>query len=174
MVSWIYKGRDDQSLQNVVGLLFRELPVAVKLSPDVTLASYFLDIQNQITQGIVHSSYPWVSLNSSPRSNDNIVINYQDMVGLEKKLPMPVKLEDIPVNGERTAESGMEFMITDADEENILISAEFSGDRFKQEDVSRFVIMTVGFLNEMIQRREKLDITLDALFKSQRCDDLFK
>ena len=65
-------------------------------------------------------------------------------------------------------------MITDADEENILISAEFSGDRFKQEDVSRFVIMTVGFLNEMIQRREKLDITLDALFKSQRCDDLFK
>ena len=87
MVSWIYKGRDNQRLQNVVGLLFRELPVAIRFDPKTTLGSLFLEIQEQITQGIVHSSYPWVSLHASPRSNDNIVINYQDMMGFEKNLP---------------------------------------------------------------------------------------
>ena len=174
MVSWIYKGRDDQKLQNVVGLLFRELPVAVKLNPEDTLASYFLEIQNQITQGIIHSSYPWMSFNSSPRSNDNIVINYQDMLGFEKKLPIPIKLEEIPITGERAAQSAMEVEIIDVDEEIIRISVDFTGNRFKTEDVTHFVEKMIGFLNEMIQRREKLDITLDALFKSQRCDDLFK
>jgi hypothetical protein len=165
MVSWIYKGRDNQRLQNVVGLLFRELPVAIRFDPKTTLGSFFLEIQEQITQGIVHSSYPWVSLHASPRSNDNIVINYQDMMGFEKNLPMPAELIELPVSGEDASESGMEVIIRDVDDANTDISAEFSGNRFKAEDITRFVEMMISVINDMIKRREKLDTTLERLFE---------
>ena len=165
MVSWIYKGRDNQRLQNVVGLLFRELPVAIRFDPKTTLGSFFLEIQEQITQGIVHSSYPWVSLHASPRSNDNIVINYQDMMGFEKNLPMPAELIELPISGEDASESGMEVIIRDVDDANTDISAEFSGNRFKAEDITRFVEMMFSVINDMIKRREKLDTTLERLFE---------
>ncbi len=170
LISWIYKGRDDQNLQNVVGLLYRELPVAIRFDPKATLGALLSDIQDQIIQGIVHSSYPWVSLNASPSSNDNIVLNYQDMIGFEKNLPMNVELIDIPVSGDDAAESGMEVEITDVDDENICITAEFSSNRFKRDDVIRYITMSAALFDAMVQRRNRLDTTLETLFASQGLD----
>ena len=98
-------------------------------------------------------------------SNPLTIINYQDMMGFEKNLPMPAELIELPVSGEKASESGMEVMIRDVDDANTDIFAEFSGNRFKAEDITRFVEMMISVINDMIKRREKLDTTLERLFE---------
>ena len=36
-ISWIYNGREDMTAMNTVGLLFRDLPIGVRLKDEMTL-----------------------------------------------------------------------------------------------------------------------------------------
>ena len=162
MISWVYKGRDDQSLQKTVGMLFREFPVAIRLHDEITLCELFSDVRDQISQGIVHSSYPWLSLNASPQSNDNISLNYQDMIGFENELGMEMEELDLPVSADASP-CALEVEIID-DDGDIDISATFSGSRFREEEVARFLNMIIDIFNAMLDRRETLNISLGEMF----------
>ena len=168
MISWVYKGRDDQNLQKTVGMLFREFPVAVRLHGKTTLRELFSEVQDQISQGIVHSSYPWLSLNASPQSNDNISLNYQDMIGFEKELQMEMEELDLPVSADASP-CALEIEIVDEDGD-IDISAIFSSSRFRSEEVTRFLNMILVIFNAMLERRDTLDISLRALFEDLEMD----
>ena len=168
MISWVYKGRDDQSLQKTVGMLFREFPVAVRIHEKTTLRELFSEVQDQVSQGIVHSSYPWLSLNASPQSNDNISLNYQDMIGAEKELRLAMEELDLPVSADASP-CALEIEIVD-DDGDIDISATFSSSRFRDTEVTRFMNMIIAIFNAMLEQRERLDITLDTLFKGLDLD----
>ena len=162
MVTWIYNGRDEVNSQSIVGLLFRELPVAVSIDANMTLQTLCAEVQDQIVQGIVHSAYPWVSLDADPQRNDNTSVNYQNMIGMEKNLPIEAESIELPEPFEASP-TALDIDITDK-EGGICIGALFSASRFKESDVERFLNLNIAFFSAMLDRRDTLDISLGALF----------
>ena len=51
-VSWIYNGRDDFATSSSVGLFYRDLPVALRLSEKMTLRDIFAEVQEQVQNGV--------------------------------------------------------------------------------------------------------------------------
>ncbi len=168
MVTWIYNGRDDKRDQDTVGLLFRELPVGVRLDANTTLKALLSDVQEQIVQGVVHSGCPWVSISANPQRNDNTSLNYQDMVGMEKELPLEVESLELP-EANAASPNALDIVIIDEGEDTI-VAASYSESRFRKTDVSRFLQLNIDFFSAMLERREALDISLGELFGSLALD----
>ena len=98
-LSWIYNGREDMLAMNSVGLLFRDLPVGVRLRDDLTLRDLFSDIHDQVQKGIEHSCYPYVDIHNQAGGNESAYLLYQqdirDMGGLDE---MDIETIDIRQN----------------------------------------------------------------------------
>ena len=77
LISWIYNGRDDSILMNTTGLLFRELPVAVRLERTDSLEDLFNDVREQVRGGIEHSCYPYAEACFSGIRTTNTCLLYQ-------------------------------------------------------------------------------------------------
>ena len=58
-ISWIYNDRSDGSLLHTAGMLFRELPVAVRLDQYAGIEDLYKDIRDQVRGGIEHCCYPY-------------------------------------------------------------------------------------------------------------------
>ena len=60
-----------------VGLLFRELPVGIRLKDSTTLRELFADVHTQVQKGIEHSCYPYVDINHRAGSEEAAYLLYQ-------------------------------------------------------------------------------------------------
>jgi len=78
MVSWIYNGRENTNELSTVGLMFRNLPVAVSLRGKLSLTSLYADVIEQINKGIEHSCCAAVELNGNVVVDDLECVLYQD------------------------------------------------------------------------------------------------
>lgn len=76
-VSWIYNGRDDLATAASVGLLFRDLPVALRLREDMTLRDIFTEVHAQVQDGIKHSCYSYLESKSQVVDGDITSVLYQ-------------------------------------------------------------------------------------------------
>ena len=76
-VSWIYNGREDLATAASVGLLFRDLPVAVRLRDDMTLRDVFTEVHAQVQDGIKHSCYSYLESKSQVVDGDIASVLYQ-------------------------------------------------------------------------------------------------
>ncbi len=98
-LSWIYNGREDMLAMNSVGLLFRDLPVGVRLKEETTLRELFADVHEQVQKGIEHSCYPYVDIHNQAGGSEAAYLLYQqdirDMGGFEG---MDVETIDIRQN----------------------------------------------------------------------------
>lgn len=59
-LSWIFHGREEQKTASTVGLLYRDLPVAVRLERISSLSELFEQVRAQVRGGIRHSAFPYV------------------------------------------------------------------------------------------------------------------
>lgn len=78
MVSWIYNGRENTNEMSTVGLMFRNLPVAVSLNGKMKIPALYADVVDQINKGIEHSCYAAVELNGNVVVDDAECVLYQD------------------------------------------------------------------------------------------------
>ena len=76
-ISWIYNGRDDVCASCSVGLLFRELPIAMKLRDDIDLHDIFSEIHAQARDGIKYSAHPYMASKPQTEDGDVICVIYQ-------------------------------------------------------------------------------------------------
>ena len=60
LMSWVYSGRDDVSLLSTTGLLFRELPIGLRLGQIQDLDGLYREVESQVRGGIIHHSYPYM------------------------------------------------------------------------------------------------------------------
>ncbi len=164
MVAWVYKGRDSKNLTDILGLLFRELPVALSLSPERTMGDIYADVAEQISSGIAHSDYPYIDKGSSVKTNDHFIFIYQeDNWNCEDE--MPLEMEDVDIDfPDIASETAMDVEIIDTDE-GILLFLEYSDDRYREEDVQKFMDTMVSLDKVMLKFRNRPETTLEELFK---------
>ena len=165
LIPWFYKGRDSKYQENMIGVLFRELPVAVSLAPETSLKELFADIQEQIRDGLAHSDYPYIARNAMVRTKDYFYFIYHEdnWTMLHK---MPLDLEDVDIEYEDIAcHSDVDEHILDT-EEGLVMLLEYYRERYPEADIQRFMETMRRLIIEMLNCRGRLEMTVGELFAS--------
>lgn len=161
---WIYNGREDLTAMNSVGLLFRELPVGVRLKDEMTLRELFADVHEQVQKGIEHSCYPYVDIHNRVGSSEAAYLLYQqdirDMGGLEE---MNVETIDIRQN-QAASQTVLDMEILDG-AEGLMLMIDYTASLYEDESMERFKDIFVKTAQGLVTHNSQTDVTIAELRK---------
>ena len=160
-VCWIYNGREESHLINTVGLLYRDLPVGMRLSDSLTLRELFSDVHDQVEQGIAHSCYPYVEMNANTGISENelVCVLYQRDIR-EVSGPEDFNISTVDIRQNHAAsENILDIQILDASK-GLEMTLDFSASRYKLESMKRFQELYIKLAQEMVTHSSQSDITI--------------
>ena len=136
-LSWIYNGREDSQTMSSVGLLFRDLPVGLKLREMKTLREVFAEVHEQVQKGIEHSCYPYVDLHNRVGKEESAYLLYQqdirDMKGLEG---IDVEFVDVRQN-QAASQTILDMEILDG-KEGLILMMDYAASRYNEVSMRVF------------------------------------
>ena len=136
-VSWVYNGRDDLAAKSSVGLLCRELSVALRLHNQSNLHDIFAEIHQQVQNGIKYSCYPYMATIPQDEAGDIACVLYQrDIREADDFDGMNVTKVEIAHNN-AAAEAVLDIQIRD-DEDGLEYVFDYAASRYKQETMEAF------------------------------------
>ena len=148
MVSWIYNGRDDANLVTTTGLLYRDLPLAIRLEQVKGLDEFFSAVHEQVCGGIQHSFYPYTEEYFSPDYGITACVLYQ------RSLYDPVRFGDVvlkPVEVQHNAKASqtiLDIMIRE-NEHGIQLDLSYIIPVYKEESMVRFSRLLLKTISEI-------------------------
>ena len=163
-LSWIYNGREDMLAMNSVGLLFRDLPVGVRLRDDLTLRDLFSDIHDQVQKGIEHSCYPYVDIHNQAGGNEAAYLLYQqdirDMGGLEG---MDIETIDIRQN-QAASQTMLDMEILDG-ADGLELMIDYTASLYDDESMESFKDIFIRVAQGLVTHNSQTDVTVGELRK---------
>ena len=163
-ISWIYNGREDMTAMNTVGLLFRDLPVGVRLNPDMTLRDLFGEVHRQVQRGIEHSCYPYVDIHNQVGEKESAYLLYQrdirDMGGLEG---MNVETIDIRQN-QAASQTILDMEILDG-EDGLILMIDYAASLYKDASMEVFRNTFVRVAHALVNQNSHTDISIGEIRK---------
>ena len=161
-ICWIYNGREDANAMHSVGLLFRELPVAVRLKDDMTIRELFADVHEQVQKGIEHSCYPYVDINSQIGEDDAAYLLYQqdirDMGGLED---MNVEAIDIRQN-QAASQTILDMEILDG-ADGLILMIDYTASLYDDESMNVFKDTYLRVAQGLVTHNSQKDVTIGEI-----------
>ena len=169
-ICWIYNGREDANAMHSVGLLFRELPVAVRLKDDMTIRELFADVHEQVQKGIEHSCYPYVDINSQIGEDDAAYLLYQqdirDMGGLED---MNVEAIDVRQN-QAASQTILDMEILDG-EDGLTLMIDYTSSLYNDESMESYKDTFVKVAQSLVTQTSQKDVTVAEIRK--KCTNIW-
>ena len=163
-LSWIYNGREDMLAMNSVGLLFRDLPVGVRLRDDLTLRDLFSDIHDQVQKGIEHSCYPYVDIHNQAGGNESAYLLYQqdirDMDGLDE---MDIETIDIRQN-QAASQTMLDMEILDG-ADGLELMIDYTASLYDDESMESFKDIFIRVAQGLVTHNSQTDVTVGELRK---------
>jgi hypothetical protein len=136
-VSWVYNGRDDLASSSSVGLLCRELSVALRLHNKSNLHDIFTEIHQQVQNGIKYSCYPYMATIPQDEEGDIACVIYQrDLREADDFVGMNVKEVEVAHNN-AAAQSVLDIQILDG-ESGLEYAFDYAAGRYEKETMSEF------------------------------------
>lgn len=164
---WIYNGREDMTAMNSVGLLFRELPVGVRLKEDMTLRELFADVHEQVQKGIEHCCYPYVDLNNQAGSDEAAYLLYQrdirDMGGVDG---MDVETIDIRQN-QAASQTVLDMEILDG-EDGLILMIDYTASLYEDYSMDEFKDIFLRVAQGLVTHNSQNDVTVGELQSKYR------
>ena len=122
---------------NTVGLLFRDLPIGVRLKDEMTLRELFAEVHKQVQKGIEHSCYPYVDIHNQVGGNEAAYLLYQrdirDMGGLEG---MNIDTIDIRQN-QAASQTILDMEILDG-ADGLILMIDYTASLYDDESMNSF------------------------------------
>jgi hypothetical protein len=166
-LSWIYNGREDLQMMTTVGLLFRDLPVGLRMRDDMTLRDVFADVHDQVQKGIEHSCYPYVDLHNQVANGESAYLLYQqdirDMGGMDG---FDVETVDVRQN-QAASQTILDMEILDGSD-GLQLMIDYSASRYKDTSIESFRDIYVRVANLLVQNCSQEDITIGSLRRHLR------
>ena len=136
-VSWVYNGRDDMASKTSVGLLCRELSVALRLRNKTNLRDIFAEIHNQVRDGIKYSCYPYMAMKPQNEDGDIACVIYQKDIR-EGDDFSEINMERVKIaQNDAAAQSVLDIQILDG-EDGLQYVFDYAAGRYKKETMSEF------------------------------------
>ena len=163
MLSWIYNGRDDMSEMQSVGLLFRNLPVAIRLHGDMKIKDIYADILEQVNKGIEHSCYPYVELTSGVVDDDLECVLYQD--NLREMDDIPGVLDNIDINQNLAASQNILDLEILNSPDGMVLMMDYAASLYEESSIRRFGDVFGTMISILCQNKDNDDMTVKDLVK---------
>ena len=164
---WIYNGREDMTAMNSVGLLFRELPVGLRLKDDMTLRELFAEVHEQVQKGIEHCCYPYVDLNNQAGSDEAAYLLYQrdirDMGGVDG---MDVETIDIRQN-QAASQTVLDMEILDG-EDGLILMIDYTASLYEDYSMDEFKDIFIRVAQGLVTHNSQNDVTVGELQSKYR------
>ena len=161
-MSWIYNGREDSELLTTVGLLFRDLPIGLKLEDDVTIRNLMNEVHDQVQKGIEHSVYPYVEADAQAMQDEAAYLLYQqdirDMDGMEG---MDVETVEVRQN-QAASQTIMDIQILDGSE-GLQIVIDYSAGLYEDESIDKFKDLFAKIAHLIVTHNYHEDMTVKDL-----------
>ena len=161
-ISWIYNGREDMQMMSTVGLLFRDLPVGIRLHDKDTIRDIFAEIHNQVQGGIEHSCYEYVDRHNQVGNEECAYLLYQqdirDMGGAEG---MNIETIDIRQN-QAASQTILDMEILDG-KEGLILMIDYAASRYNQESMEKFRDLFVMTTQALVTHNSQKDVTVAEL-----------
>ena len=147
---------------NSVGLLFRELPIGVRLTKDMTLRELFADVHDQVQKGIEHACYPYVDIHAQAGGGESAYLLYQrdirDMGGLDG---MDVETIDIRQN-QAASQTILDMEILDG-AEGLQLMIDYTASLYDDESMDKFKDIFIKIAQGLVTHNPGTDITMNEL-----------
>ena len=161
-VSWIYNGREDIATASSVGLLYRDLPVAVRLSDEMDLRDVFAEIHQQVQNSIKYSCYPYVERDPQIVDGDVTGVLYQgDLFDLDIFGGMNVEMVDICQNN-AAAQTVLDIHILDG-KDGLKYKFDYAASRYKEESMYAFRDLLKAVVSAMVRNANAEGYTFKQL-----------
>ena len=161
-LSWIYNGREDMLAMNSVGLLFRDLPVGLRLKDDTTLRELFADVHDQVQKGIEHSCYPYVDVHNQAGGAEAAYLLYQqdirDMGGMEG---MDVETIDIRQN-QAASQTILDMEVLDG-ADGLILMIDYTASLYDDESMESFKDIFIKVAQGLVTHNSQSDVTVGEL-----------
>ena len=159
-LSWIYNGREDLQMMSSVGLLFRDLPVALRLHDSDTIRDVFADVHEQIRLGIEHSCYPYVELNEQAGAPETAYLLYQQDIRDMGSGADGFDIETIDVRQNQAASQAiMDIEILDG-ADGLIMMIDFSASLYEESSIERFKDIYVKIAQTLVTHNSQADVTI--------------
>ena len=166
-LSWIYNGREDMTSMSTVGLLFRDLPIGVRLKDSMTLRELFNDVHLQVQKGIEHCCYPYVDIHNQAGDKEAAYLLYQrdirDMGGLDG---MNVETIDIRQN-QAASQTVLDMEILDG-ADGLILMIDYVASRYDDESMERFKNIFVKVAQALVTHNSQTDVTIGEIRRENR------
>ncbi len=163
-LSWIYNGREDARMMTSVGLLFRDLPVAIRFKDSLTLRDVFADVHDQVQKAIEHSCYPYVDSHNQVANGESAYLLYQqdirDMGGMEG---FDITMVDVRQN-QAASQTILDMEILDG-ADGLEIMIDFAASRYEEASIQHFKDIYVKLAQAMVTHNSQSDVTIGDLKK---------
>ena len=160
-ISWIYNGREDVQMMTTVGLLFRDLPVGVRLHDKDTIRDIFADIHNQVQGGIEHSCYAYVDRHNQVGGEEAAYLLYQQDIRDLDGGGMNIETVDIRQN-QAASQTILDMEILDG-KEGLVLMIDYAASRYTQESMERFRDLFVMTAQALVTHNSQKDVTVQEL-----------
>ena len=161
-ISWIYNGREDLQNMTTVGLLFRDLPVGIRLKDTDTLRNVFADVHEQVQKGIEHSCYPYVDSRNQVDEGECAYLLYQqdirDMGGMDS---FGVEMVDIRQN-QAASQTILDMEILDG-ADGLTLMIDFAASRYTEESMEHFKDIYVKLAQSLVTHNSQADVTIGEI-----------
>ena len=161
LLSWIYNGRNDRDEMASVGLLFRNLPVGVRLARTTTLKALYADVAEQVNSGIMHSCYPYVETNNSVVEDDLACVLYQD--DLRNLDEVPGLVGEVELSNEKLASQNiMDIEILNKDE-GLIMMIDYAASLYAPESIDRYRKIYCAAIDALVEQIHDADVPIQDL-----------
>ena len=160
MYSWIYNGRGSANDMNIAGLLYKDLPVGVKLSKKLKIDSLYKDVVEQINGGIEHSCYPYVEQGKAAVTDDVACVLYQD--DLRELNDMPGLLGEVEIKQNKAASQAVLDVEIRNTAEGMMCVLEYASSRYEKASMEKYAKYLEAVIKLLIATVDD-DITVKQL-----------
>ena len=131
---------------NSVGLLFRDLPIGVRLKDKMTLRELFADIHDQVQKGIEHSCYPYVDIHNQAGDQVTAYLLYQ---------------QDIRQN-QAASQTILDMEILDG-KDGLALMMDYTASVYDDESMDHFKDIFIRVAQGLVTHNSQADVTIGEI-----------
>ena len=154
-------------MMTTVGLLFRDLPVGLRLRDDLSLRDVFADVHDQVQKGIEHSCYPYVDLHNQVANGESAYLLYQqDIRDMGSMDGFDAETVDVRQN-QAASQTILDMEILDGSD-GLQLMIDYAASRYKDKSIEAFRDIYVRVTHTLLENVGQEDVTVGSLRKHLR------
>ncbi|MCR5625266.1 MAG: AMP-binding protein [Lachnospiraceae bacterium] len=157
-INWIYNGRENMELMSSVGLLFRELPVAVKFDDNMTIRNLYSSVHVQVQRGIEHSCYPYIDTKTGGTEFESAYLLYQQDIRDGGNSGMEMETVDVRQNQAAT-QTMLDIEILDGSE-GLQVMIDYAMGAYDDDKMEGFKDLFLKVVHTLISNNSQDDVTI--------------